>query len=101
MNCFVWGLVSEERSEPIWSMFAFLVCVFFYILSCYCVFYVCPLLLPMFFPFFVVTLLVASQCNGWVFLLLLDLWEKLSIQVSGYTDLYIHCRELMKSVGNL
>jgi hypothetical protein len=91
MNCFVWGLVSEELSEPIWSMFAFLVCVF----------YVCPLLLPMFFPFFVVTLLVASQCNGWVFLLLLDLWEKLSIQVSGYTDLYIHCRELMKSVGNL
>ncbi len=42
-------------------------------------------------------LLVASQYHGKVFLLLHDLWQKLSMKVSGYTD-YTHCREPMMSV---
>jgi hypothetical protein len=39
----------------------------------------------MLFPLMV---LDASQYHGWVFLLLLDLQQKLSIQAYGYTSLY-------------
>jgi serine/threonine protein kinase len=42
----------------------------------------------LFFPVYVVMLLVASQYHGWVFLLLPNLQQKLRTQVSGYTDLY-------------
>ncbi len=44
-----------------------------------------PLLFSLCFPFSVVLLLVASQYHNWVFLLFLDLQQKLVMQVSGYT----------------
>ncbi len=53
----------------------------------------------LFFPVYVVMLLVASQYHGWVFLL--QTCNRNSVHRSVDTLTSTHCRDLMKSVGKV
>ncbi len=84
-----------------WCSFAFSIssvifCCFLPIVNTVLFFGSFPSLFLYVFPFGV----GAGQYHGWVFPLLLDLQQKLSIHASGYTG-YTHSRELMMSVGKL